>query len=318
MDFFPELYLHSFRITIAAAEELHLPEFKGSALRGVFGHVLRRLACTIPGEECARCPFRARCAYGVLFESSPPPGFLDAGKYRDIPRPYLFNPPLTRQRIFQRGDRLSFGVVLIGSAVAYLPHLVIAFEEIGRQGMRDGRGRFTIAGVESIDPHGMAASIYDGGVLAPAMTPIRLADAPPLDASATTAIITFLTPARIDIAGKLRNAPPTFTQLAEMVARRCALLAAAWCDGPAPPADPLAGLRESAQSVRLVDSDIAWRDEERHSSRQQARMQQGGIVGTVVYHGPVGACSPLLNAAWHLNIGKSTTFGLGRITVNAG
>lgn len=77
-----------------------LPPYKGAVFRGAFGHALRRLVCAAPRTECRDCPLRARCLYVALFEPPPPPGFADAAKFPQAPRPYVLNPPLTSRRTF--------------------------------------------------------------------------------------------------------------------------------------------------------------------------------------------------------------------------
>jgi hypothetical protein len=41
-----------YRLTLQASEELHLPRFKGSALRGVFGHTFYVQAADIIDIQC--------------------------------------------------------------------------------------------------------------------------------------------------------------------------------------------------------------------------------------------------------------------------
>lgn len=44
----PTFTLAHYRLTLEALDPLHLPPFKGSALRGGFGHTFKRLACAEP------------------------------------------------------------------------------------------------------------------------------------------------------------------------------------------------------------------------------------------------------------------------------
>ena len=50
----------AFRLTIRAEEPLHLPSYKGSALRGAFGHTLRRVICVAKKEDCRGCSLTDR------------------------------------------------------------------------------------------------------------------------------------------------------------------------------------------------------------------------------------------------------------------
>ncbi|HEX9944261.1 MAG TPA: hypothetical protein VGG03_19800, partial [Thermoanaerobaculia bacterium] len=79
---------------LRALAPARLPAFKGSMLRGAFGHALRRSVCLMgPEQPCETCRLRRACAYTRIFETfvedEPPPLLrgLDAA-----PRPYVFEP----------------------------------------------------------------------------------------------------------------------------------------------------------------------------------------------------------------------------------
>ncbi len=308
-------YLHKYRLVLVADENIALPEFKGSALRGAFGHTLKRLACTKGGMACPHCTERNACAYAVLFETSPPPGFPDARKYSSFPRPYLINPPLSRQTRYCRGEELIFELVLIGQTVRYLHHVLACFHEIGAQGLRSGKGRFSIKTVESVTADGSTSPVIYGDQLLGVGQPIGMEPGDCLGGNGAV-LLHFLTPARFDINGKLRDIPPPFTQLVEGVSRRVSLLNSLYCGGDTFDEALAPEERVLADSVSLVDSATQWLDLERYSSRQQTSLKQGGVTGSAIYHGPVGSFLPLLKIVQFINVGKSTTIGLGRVIVS--
>ncbi len=57
-------------IEIEARQVLLLPEYKGSMLRGAFGHAFRRLCCDRRQETCKDCPIRENCPYFYIFEAA--------------------------------------------------------------------------------------------------------------------------------------------------------------------------------------------------------------------------------------------------------
>ena len=62
-----------YEFTIQAFEELHVPRFKGSTLRGGLGHALRRLTCLYQDRRpCTECDHHPDCVYGYIFETAPP------------------------------------------------------------------------------------------------------------------------------------------------------------------------------------------------------------------------------------------------------
>jgi hypothetical protein len=76
----PQIPYLQLRFKLSAQKEAHLPRFKGSLLRGAFGHALRRMVCVMgPGELCENCMLRGQCIFSRLFETfieGEPPPFL--------------------------------------------------------------------------------------------------------------------------------------------------------------------------------------------------------------------------------------------------
>lgn len=60
-----------FTLTLEAKDRLRLPLYKGSVLRGGFGYVFRKVACTARGSECPPCILKAACPYVYIFETPP-------------------------------------------------------------------------------------------------------------------------------------------------------------------------------------------------------------------------------------------------------
>jgi len=49
------------RLVLTARTSLQLPPFKGSTLRGGFGHAFKETVCVVEHRDCARCLLRTRC-----------------------------------------------------------------------------------------------------------------------------------------------------------------------------------------------------------------------------------------------------------------
>lgn len=64
LAFLNSFYLSRFRIHLKAESELHLPEYIGSMLRGIFGKALRRNICGQQMDVCVGCTFRKECTWG--------------------------------------------------------------------------------------------------------------------------------------------------------------------------------------------------------------------------------------------------------------
>jgi Domain of unknown function DUF83 len=134
-----ELSCARYRVVFEARETLDLPAYLGSTLRGAFGHAFRAVAC--PAPRGLDCPAPAQCPYHLIFETSPPPGSESLRTHDDIPRPFVIAPTDLQQagddeqvrRAFQRGDEVSFELVLIGRAQEFVPSRQLVTVPVGAQ-----------------------------------------------------------------------------------------------------------------------------------------------------------------------------------------
>jgi hypothetical protein len=142
-----------------ARDDLDLPTYKGSTLRGGFGQALKRVTCALRNQECRHCLLRERCVYLYLFETPPPADTAMMRLYPAAPHPFVVEPPISTQRSVVAGQSLDFGLVLVGRALDYLPYFVYAFVTLGEMGLGRGRGRFRLEAVEAVNSNG-ALRIY--------------------------------------------------------------------------------------------------------------------------------------------------------------
>ncbi|MDW8469611.1 MAG: hypothetical protein RML56_12215 [Burkholderiales bacterium] len=98
-----------YRLVFRMAEDLRLPEFAGSLLRGQFGATLRRASCVTGAPTCAGCPVLSACAYPQIFET-PPPAEHRLQKFSRVPNPYVIEPPPfgTRSVARRRSARIRY------------------------------------------------------------------------------------------------------------------------------------------------------------------------------------------------------------------
>jgi hypothetical protein len=71
-------------------------------------------------------------------------------------------------------------------------------------------------------------------------------------------------------------------------------------------------LQKQSQEIRIAGSDLLWVNLARYSNRQNTRMKQDGLVGSIAYTGQIAPFIPILKIGERINVGKSTVFGLGR------
>ena len=114
-----------FSFTVSGETPLVLPAYKGSTLRGGFGHAFRI----------------------------------------HTPHPFILEPPEDTRTSYEPGETLSFGLILIGRAVDYLAYFIYTFEELGCLGIDRNRGKYKLLQVSENDasPHHIIPSPPSGG-----------------------------------------------------------------------------------------------------------------------------------------------------------
>lgn len=134
----PDIHYQRLRFCLTARQEAFLPAFKGSLLRGAFGHALRRTVCVMgPQQPCPTCMLRRQCAYPRLFETLIEPEENVPRFLRGLPtapRPYVFE-PFDERRLYRVGETLQFDFILLGQAIDLHPFAIFAVSQMAEQGL---------------------------------------------------------------------------------------------------------------------------------------------------------------------------------------
>jgi len=278
-----------FRFTIAPVHPLLVPAVnKGNMLRGGFGHAFRRLCCIPQCQDPKTCPVAASCPYKAIFEPSPPPGADRLSKNQDIPRPFVFRPPLDSKARYNPGERLEFGLALLGKALDFLPYFVLSFREVLREGFGLNRAVCELEEVCSTPWNGgPPQAVYkasDELFRNPEAGSLQeWAQRHLLPPSTKQITVRFLTPTSL----KWEGAPvrrPEFHHLFKRVRDRLNALSVFY--GPGPIDADFKGLGEAAEKVRTIKSDIHWVDRYRTSSKTHQRHELSGFTGSCTYEFP--------------------------------
>lgn len=323
------------RFSLLAQRDSHLPYFKGSLLRGAFGHALRRTVCVMGQQQpCETCLLRRQCAYPQLFETfveGEPPPFLRG--LDTAPRPYVFE-PFDQQQHYRAGEPLRFDVLLFGKAIPLHPYAIYAVSQMASEGLGYKRFPFDVLKVEwqvidgkqqrekskahEADDELEAASsasewrlLYDGASkrLLENPTPQLVFEVTDHALSATR--LQFQTPTRLKFNNTLTS-EFSFRMLAFKMLRRVLELAHFYL----PEANlnwSFGDLLAAANSVTISQRQLQWVDWERRSNRQNTEMKMGGFVGEIVLEGDLAPFSHLLRTCEIVHVGKGTVFGNGKI-----
>lgn len=300
---------------IQFTSDARLPVYKGSTIRGVLGHALKRTVCALKTQECGSCIIRSNCAYALVFETAGALPMPENGRISAPPHPMVLEPSLTEKQLFSKGEHLSCGISLFGEMNRNLPYFVYAFDRMGRIGMGQKiNGRRAGFALESIEHQGNTIfQKNQGEILMPEDLPrlsLQKADTELEDISSSRVTLKINTPLRISTEPKKMAGLP-FHLLIRSLIRRCTALLNTY--GPGEPEFDYPGLIRRAEEIRISDNRLSWFDWQRYSARQDRKMFMGGLVGQITYEGDLTPFMPFLTMGEKVNVGKNTAFGLGMI-----
>jgi CRISPR/Cas system endoribonuclease Cas6 (RAMP superfamily) len=302
------------RFVLTATTAIQLPPYKGSAFRGGFGHALKHIACAMDTRVCTTCQAPDHCVYSYLFETKLR---QDGAGDESIPRPFVLIPPLESYETYAPGDILTCHLVLAGDGIDYLPHFIVAMQQLGQMGVGRHRGRYTMSQVQILPPNAPAYEIYAGS--ADRFQDLRAATTAadlllPYDSvSPCHLTLEFVTPTRLKHQGRLVKQAPPFHVILRRLLDRIAEFSLFF---HATPLDlDLKVWKRQSEAIRAANSQVRHHDWERYSHRQGTRMKLGGVVGTAAYSGDLAPFLPLLALGEWLHVGKGATFGLGKYRI---
>lgn len=299
-------------IFIAGKDGLDLPPYKGSTLRGGFGNAFLRIACAQRHSICKDCLLKITCPYVYIFETTPPPGAQALSNYEAIPRPFIIEPPLEAKTYYAPGEPLIFNLTLFGKAIEYLPYFIVSFKELSKHGLGKGRREITLNMINAVNPRTcQKETIYSNtdNMIKPTRYEITgghlLTKNFPESKEVT---VNFKTVTRLKFADQFVERIE-FHILIRNLLRRISSLAYFHHDWEVE-AD-FKGLIDRALSIEIIKDGTRWVDWERYSSRQDSRINLGGVMGEVVYRGDMGEYLPLLELGQYTHVGKAAVFGMG-------
>ncbi len=276
-------YLFTFR----AAEDIHLPEYKGSTFHGGLGTALRAVS----------------------------PSWFNRLFCQDGTKPYILLPPMDNDRIYPGGHTFQCELTLVGEAASQYSVCQAAFEYLGnRLGLGYRRGKFHLEGVEvaSISPR------FPGGECPSPVSAGEIVQNRSWLSDCSKISFHFITRLRLkDNNRLLRNAPGFPVFFARLVGRLNSL-SAFYGRGELIPAGDRRGLMAEAERIELKDARIQWDDWSRFSARQKSWMKFGGLLGHITWQGDFTPFMPYLALGEWLHVGGKTSFGLGKFVMEAG
>jgi CRISPR-associated endoribonuclease Cas6 len=310
-----------FQFALKAIDCINLPAYKGSTFRGAFGHAFKKVVCINREKICNSCLLREKCVYSYVFETPPPPDSSKMRKYPFAPHPFVITPPLEEKRTYREGEPLCFELTLIGKSIDFLPYFIYTFDELGRMGIGKGKRKYQLEEVRAIQvgerpKDEKTTMIYSGKdkILKNNFRVLKVDDLDPFNLLPLTLHLRFVTPTRLKFDGNL-SPKPEFHVFFRNLLRRISLLSYFHC-GEELNLD-FKGLIEEAKAVKVQQENLSWFDWERYSNRQETKMKMGGFIGSITFKGDFKEFIPFLLLGEYINVGKGTSFGLGKYKIES-
>jgi hypothetical protein len=243
-------------------------------------------------------------------------------KYESVPHPFIIEPPPETKRIYKPGEVIEFTLVLISKALDYLPYFIYTFDQLGSMGIGKGRGKFELLSVHKLssdvaDEHAQEM-IYSAETktmksFSPSQLHVSFNSSDHSERDTHLLSIDFLTPTKIIYQGN----PTTdleFHIFMRQLLRRVSLLAY-FHSGIDTTTWDFRGIIDQSEKVKIKENNLKWYDWQRYSSRQNSKINMGGITGNISYEGILAPFKTLIKAGEILHIGKGTTFGQGKYRI---
>lgn len=307
------MHLARYRFSFRVTEDLWLPAYAGSALRGVFGHALMQLSGLQKRDIAERNPLYQYSPYAAVFEPDSISSAGIAAKLGDTPVPYIIEAPTGQDRHYQEGKLFSFDMVLIGSALEHLAIIILAWRRAMLRGIgKNNQGKAELTQVQCrTDQDKVIYSEY-----CPLVQSHHTCLEAPLYTQASDVSITISTPLRLQQQGKILNSreftPAIFLK---HLLRRVLI----YLQQQQPElhthnmAIELNTLTEQVQGIHRLKPQ-KW---QRYSNRQRQQINLDGLVGTVELQQVPAELLPYLYFGQFLHLGKNTSFGLGNYQLEA-
>ena len=233
--------------------------------------------------------------------------------FGDLPRPLVFRAWHLDGRTIPAGRGFHFDLNLFELQNPAIAYLVLAFAQLGREGLGPQRRPVDLVSVWQLGLDGQPkARLFDGTSLnGTQAAPEELGLRAPSEAVEGVRL-RFVTPTELKFADTIAT-KPEFGVVAARIRDRVSILLQTYGEGP-PPID-FKAFGERAQGVKMTRCAVRQVDVERRSSRTGQVHSIGGFVGEADYEGDLGEFVPYLKAAKWTGVGRQTVWGKGEMRV---
>jgi hypothetical protein len=316
----PSMIVRVYSIQLRTLGPLVIQNFPGIPLEGAFTAGLREVSCACRTTAAvAGCPLGRRCALHLLGRPLAE-HFTGLPRRSDTPPAPVILRPRFAQGTYPQGAILQVEVVLIGDAS--LEWTLAGLAAAGRHGIGPTRrtsdgGRFEIAGVDVIGPHGVQPLWQRPTFQSSDETSWRfpsdfLASEDEIDWQSGGEIL-FRTPTPLP-SDRAKHSL-RFRDLVSAASRHISLLEIAYTKQHHFNREKHDELCRAAEDVDLGESDCEWVTWTRYSSRQDRTFDIQGWLGRACYRGDLQPFLPLLRLGSLVHITGHAIRGCGEIAL---
>ncbi len=304
--------IYKFYLDIQFTNDTFLPEIKASMFRGLFGNVFKDSVCIIHGEKCEDCILKSQCSYFNVFETEITEHQLSyLQKVLKTPHPYVINSHTVNKTNYQKDEIATLEVIIFENYIKLLPFFVHTFIKMGEKGLGVRRNKFKLINVNSLQNNYTAELIYNIN------TKKLKTDVLPFDINHNLKIpatlkLNFVTPVRLQTQGIITNNPKKVTNevLTDIFLRRYDIINHLFSKN-----EPL-NFTQFQNTILIQQNNLIFKDYKRYSNRQKTKMDFGGFVGLMNIEVQDEQMLKIIETCQHINIGKNTSFGLGKFEIN--
>lgn len=274
-------------ISLKANDDIHLPHYAGSALRGMFGHALKDMTCLTAHENRGVCRCQPLCLYRTLFDL---PKGEHQGRLQDTPPPFVVEAHSLPTHIKQ-GQTAHFSLVLIGKMAQDERTIIELAWRRALAGGFDQQGKKSSATLIGFDNQDSPQETI---------------------ASANGLVVDLQTHTRIQQQGKiLGEANFCIKAFCQSVLRRYALMNEIYGE------NAVIDFNKLYQDIDNITGQFELQRYQwaRYSNRQKRKIQQDGVLGALTLSNVSPDLYYYLYLGQWLHVGKGSVFGLGQYRI---
>ena len=277
-----------------------MPYFKNSALRGGMGKMLMEFSCLSDGN-CDNCKYFHSCMVDKVMYSKLKykPDFIA----NETSVGYILE-CFDKKTNYKKGELLKFNLILFGDTIRYISYFIYAFDVLGKKGIGKYHSKYKLEKVLSENGREIFINgeIIKNNILVKKVSDYIVERKKQL-LNVPSVIMNFISPFRYKYQGHYKS-KIDINDLDIALNRRINILNA------------YEGIRDEinikCNNCSFTSENLNWSENQRYSSRQDAKMKLGGVEGSISLNINNEDFLELLIAGELVHMGKNSSFGLGK------